>query len=208
MSKSQITKIRTIKMFSFTPTLIFWGCVVVFWTVLTSFVTYMTLQMNFGVPQHACEVSVFVQPMTVVEKVDKHEKALVDKIVDNYNVPQQKAEAIVSTVAANVTKGTFPSAELVLAVIQTESSFKHSSISSAGAKGIMQIMPFNSSGKDLFSNVHDGVKLLRAYHNQLKGNIKATLMAYNAGIGTLVSGKAVNFEYVEKVNRNLKLLKG
>ena len=32
---------------------------------------------------------------------------------------------------------------LILAVMNTESHFNHSTVSSAGARGLMQLMPFN-----------------------------------------------------------------
>lgn len=208
MSKSQITQIRTIKMFSFTPTLIFWGCVIVFWTCLTSLVTYMTLQMNFGIPQHACEVSAFVQPMTIVEKIDKYEKSLVDKIVDNYNVPQHRAEEVVRIVRSYTENHKFPSQTLVLGLISVESSFKQNALSSKSAKGYMQITA--ASGKphtyDVWTNLSNGIELLREYH-KLTGSEAGAVQSYLLGVTAFKQGSRAP-EYLAKVRQADKSFRG
>lgn len=77
--------------------------------------------------------------------------------------------------------------ELVLAVIDVESNFSQYAISSAGALGLMQIMPFwlteiGRPGDSLFNiqtNLRLGCTILKYYLNQEKGNLYAALKRYN-----------------------------
>lgn len=81
--------------------------------------------------------------------------------------------------------------DLILAVIKQESNFDSTAVSSAGAMGLMQIMPFNFSSLgisdpyDVNQNVDGGTKLLKQNLDQYNGNIDMALMAYNAGSGTM-----------------------
>lgn len=80
---------------------------------------------------------------------------------------------------------------LIYKVIETESYFNTECISSAGATGLMQIMPFNNSSlgitdaTDPYQNIMGGVKLLRQYIDMYNGDIKLGLAAYNAGPGNV-----------------------
>ena len=76
-------------------------------------------------------------------------------------------------------------------IIKAESNFNPSVTSSAGAQGLMQIMPSNfsflgiSNGYDIEQNINGGAKLLRNYLDRYNGNIEMALMAYNGGPGTM-----------------------
>lgn len=80
---------------------------------------------------------------------------------------------------------------LILAIINQESNFDPYSTSSAGAEGLMQIMPQNfdsvgiTDGYDVDQNINGGTKLLKGYLDQYDGNIEMALMAYNGGPGTM-----------------------
>lgn len=83
------------------------------------------------------------------------------------------------------------SESLILAVIKQESNFDSTVTSSAGAAGLMQIMPGNyshlgiSDPYDVDQNVNGGTKLLKEYLDQYNGDIQLALMAYNGGPGTM-----------------------
>ena len=79
------------------------------------------------------------------------------------------------------------SPELVLAVIDVESDFKQYAISHAGARGLMQVMPFwlkeiGQPGDSLFrihTNLRLGCTILKYYLDREKGNLFAALKRYN-----------------------------
>ncbi len=81
--------------------------------------------------------------------------------------------------------------ELVLALIEVESNFDHYAISSAGARGLMQIMPFwlDEIGRpkdNLFhieTNLRLGSTILRYYLDQEGGNLSRALARYNGSVG-------------------------
>ena len=78
-------------------------------------------------------------------------------------------------------------ANLIKAVIKTESNFKVNAVSSAGAKGLMQIMPANfkslgiTNPFDIYQNIDGGTKLLKEYMDRYNGDVEMALMAYNGG---------------------------
>lgn len=82
---------------------------------------------------------------------------------------------------------------LVMAVINAESGFNTNVTSSAGAKGLMQLMPSVCSDYGVTNpynaeqNIKAGVQLLRDNLNRYNGDTAMALMAYNAGAGTVSS---------------------
>ncbi|HEX22047.1 MAG TPA: lytic transglycosylase domain-containing protein [Chromatiales bacterium] len=81
--------------------------------------------------------------------------------------------------------------ELVLAVINVESNFNRWAISSAGARGLMQIMPFwlkeiPEAGDNLFdmrTNLRFGCTILKHYLDREKGDFTRALARYNGSLG-------------------------
>ncbi len=81
--------------------------------------------------------------------------------------------------------------ELVLSVIHVESNFDRFAISSAGARGLMQVMPFwldelNRPDDDLFdirTNIRFGCTILRHYLDRERGNHSRALARYNGSVG-------------------------
>lgn len=81
--------------------------------------------------------------------------------------------------------------QLVLGLIQVESGFRRYAISSAGARGLMQVMPFwvRSIGKpehnlfDIRTNLRYGCTILRHYINMENGDLYRALGRYNGSTG-------------------------
>jgi soluble lytic murein transglycosylase-like protein len=82
--------------------------------------------------------------------------------------------------------------ELVLGLIQVESGFRRHAISSAGARGYMQVMPFwtsligdgDPSGLfDTRSNLRYGCTILRHYLDIERGDLYRALGRYNGSLG-------------------------
>ncbi len=81
--------------------------------------------------------------------------------------------------------------ELVLAVIDVESNFDRYAISVAGARGLMQIMPFwlDEIGRPkdnlihIDTNLRFGCTILKYYLDMEKGDLKRALGRYNGSLG-------------------------
>lgn len=95
--------------------------------------------------------------------------------------------------------------ELVLAVIDVESNFDRFALSYAGARGMMQIMPFwlKEIGRpddnlfDVPTNLRFGCTILRLYIDREKGDLAKGLARYNGSVGRRV--------YSDKVLDRLRL---
>ena len=81
--------------------------------------------------------------------------------------------------------------ELILAVIEVESNFDRYAISVAGARGLMQIMPFwkkeiGRPGDNLLhtdTNLRYGCTILRFYYDKENGDLRRALGRYNGSLG-------------------------
>ena len=96
--------------------------------------------------------------------------------------------------------------QLVLGLIQVESNFRKYSVSSAGARGFMQVMPFwtrtiGTSEHNLFhlrTNLRYGCVILRFYLDIENGDLFRALGRYNGSLGRPEYPTAV----FEAMNRN------
>lgn len=85
------------------------------------------------------------------------------------------------------------SPELVLSVMHVESLFDRFAISSVGAQGAMQVMPFwkNEIGRpddnlmDPATNLRYGCTILKHYLKREKGNLTRALARYNGSYGRI-----------------------
>jgi soluble lytic murein transglycosylase-like protein len=119
-------------------------------------------------------------------------------LAKGYRVPAKPQAARAEKSAASFT-GTIESAAsrneldpaLLSAVIRQESGFHPRAVSSAGAMGLMQLMPGTARDlgvRDPFDpeqNVEGGAKYLRGLIDRYHGRLDLALAAYNAGPGAV-----------------------
>jgi len=106
-------------------------------------------------------------------------------------IPDEKARVeLLKTVHYEATRaGLDP--QLVLGVVHVESGFKKYAVSKAGARGLMQVMPFwveliGRKDDNLFhlrTNIRYGCVILRHYLDLEKGNLYRALGRYNGSLG-------------------------
>ncbi len=92
------------------------------------------------------------------------------------------------------------SPELVLSIIEVESNFNPYSISRAGARGLMQVMPFwltrigrpDDSLFRVHTNLRYGCTILRYYLDKENGNLFQALARYNGSGGQRTYPKLVD----------------
>jgi soluble lytic murein transglycosylase-like protein len=103
--------------------------------------------------------------------------------------PEQRSEFLITVQYEASRAGLDP--QLVLAVITHESAFRKYAISSASARGYMQVMPFwvrliGSPEHNLFhlrTNLRYGCVILRHYLDIEKGDVVRALARYNGSLG-------------------------
>lgn len=113
----------------------------------------------------------------------------INQSVDKNNL--QNSSERINKAVSDASKKYGVSEALIHSVIKNESSYNPNAVSSAGASGLMQVMPqnFKSYGiEDPFNiedNVDGGTRILKEYLDRYDGNVEMGLMAYNAGPGTV-----------------------
>jgi soluble lytic murein transglycosylase len=108
---------------------------------------------------------------------------------------------------------------LVKAVIRAESDFDVQAISSAGAQGLMQLMPATAADLEMDDpfdpeeNIRGGARYLRILLDLFEQDMKMAIAAYHAGPGNVMRhGKIPPIEetqlYLERVLRFYKIYSG
>jgi soluble lytic murein transglycosylase-like protein len=125
---------------------------------------------------------------------DKYERAVwfatMDPRLARYVADGEERELILHSVHCEAKRVGIPP-ELVLAVMDVESRFDRYAISSAGAVGLMQVMPFwprelgmtNDQLVRIPDNVRMGTTILGYYLRKERGNYQRALQRYNGSLG-------------------------
>ncbi|HUI99664.1 MAG TPA: transglycosylase SLT domain-containing protein [Usitatibacter sp.] len=116
-------------------------------------------------------------------------RAMTPRIIDRFSDEESARRFLALVRYEAVRAGLDP--QLVLAVMDVESHFRKYAVSAAGARGLMQVMPFWVSligvpGQDLFVeriNLRYGCTILRYYIDREHGNLFNALGRYNGTLG-------------------------
>ena len=131
---------------------------------------------------------------------------------------RQVKDEIYDSVMENSAKYNLPP-ELILGVIRQESGFQSCATSSAGACGVMQLMPETArelgvtNRYDVRQNIEGGCKYLRQLSDRYDGDLDKTLAAYNAGPGNVdkyggIPPFAETQNYVTSIKSHIRELGG
>jgi len=131
-------------------------------------------------------------------RLDRQLSRRKESLIPELASPQLRREFLQTVWYESQRAGLDPS--LVLGLIQVESGFRKFAISSAGARGFMQVMPFwtrvlaEGDARVLFqaqTNLRFGCVILRHYLNVENGNLTLALGRYNGSRGQMQYPNAV-----------------
>jgi soluble lytic murein transglycosylase-like protein len=105
-------------------------------------------------------------------------------------------------------------ADLIAAIIETESQFNPRAVSRRGARGLMQLMPATAASLgvgdpfDPRQNIEGGVRHLRSLMDRFDNNLPLVLAAYNAGAQAVINHRGIppyhqTRQYVKRILRRL-----
>ena len=125
------------------------------------------------------------QAISAVQKTENAKK-ISSKVLDDMPLADQNLSTLIEAAARKYKVDP----KLVAAVAEVESNGNQNAVSSAGAIGVMQLMPDTAAslGVDPYNkqqNVEGGAKYLRQMLDTFGGDTKKAVAAYNAGTGAV-----------------------
>lgn len=184
----------------------------------------MSSTLNNILRQKLAEIQSTLPPFV---KLIKEDSVNFEEVLNSQTLQGQTDDSMIASSGAASYNGDFNdiienaakkyniSSSIVKAVIKAESNFNPTVVSSAGAMGLMQLMPDTAAGLgvenafDPLQNVNGGVSYLKSMLNKFGGNLELALAAYNAGPGNVIKyGGIPPFEetqnYVAKIMGYIK----
>lgn len=129
-----------------------------------------------------------------------------------YTLQSSAVKAVLPFVQKYAAKSSLHPA-LILAMIEKESNFNPNVVSSAGATGLMQLMPQYATGNlyDPENNIRQGIAKIASYLKRFNNNLTLALAAYNWGIGNATKvfegsktiPSSVQTSYIDKITTRL-----
>jgi soluble lytic murein transglycosylase-like protein len=165
------------------------ACTVLLAGVLAQATAWADRQMD---PELKGVIAAAIEPTRCFD--DKYERAVwfatMEPRLSRYVEDAQEREQILHAVHCEAKRVNIPP-ELVLAVMDVESRFDRYAVSSAGAVGLMQVMPFwprelgmtNDQLVRIADNVRMGTTILGYYLRKERGNYQRALQRYNGSLG-------------------------
>ncbi len=152
---------------------------------------------------------------TKAGQTEKTEAANTDKVAASSDESESKAEVTLDDIFKRASEKYDISYDFLTAVAKAESDFNTKCVSSAGAKGIMQLMPDEckefkvTDPYDAEQNIMAAAKLLKAHLKKFDGDFTLAAAAYNAGSGAVKKYGGVppykeTQNYVKKINKYMK----
>ena len=133
--------------------------------------------------------------LTTTSGVDKHEAQFM-----NYKTMFTTLDRVVFDIIRDECERQQFNLTVALAFADAESSFNPDAVSSAGARGLFQVMPFWTDEpeklKDPVYNSKVGLMILHSYFKQANNNLIMAAKYYNAG----PNGRVCNAGYIAKIN--------
>ncbi|MBQ8886133.1 MAG: lytic transglycosylase domain-containing protein [Candidatus Gastranaerophilales bacterium] len=126
---------------------------------------------------------------TPVEKVNSIEEQMAAVTFNSASKSTEKSQ--LKDLISKISKKHGVDEKLVNAVIKQESGYNTKAKSSAGAQGLMQLMPQTAKSLGVtdpynpVQNVDGGVRYLKSMMERYNGNVVLALAAYNAGPGNV-----------------------
>ncbi|MGB3101550.1 MAG: lytic transglycosylase domain-containing protein [Psychrobacillus psychrotolerans] len=150
-------------------------------------------------------------PIFVPSSVNSAQSNLAD-LISSYSTPTTNGTDYDEIIKRAAEKYNVPE-KLISSIIKQESNFNPSATSSAGASGLMQLMPGTAkylgvtNSLDPEQNIMGGAKYISQMLTKFDGNIETALAAYNAGPGAVKKYAGIppykeTQNYVQKVMNN------